>query len=647
MKNFNIFSPLKDISRISYRSDINLLRAIAVSSVVIYHSEIKLFDAGFLGVDLFFVISGYLISNIIISDLNNNQFKFKNFYIRRIKRIIPALLSVLLFTTPFAYYLLPTFEYISYAKSVFASLFFYSNFYFNNLDFYNSSGAELMPLLHTWSLAVEEQFYILFPLFLFLIFRINKKILLKSLILLLIISFFMNQTELDDKFYLTQYRGWELLVGSVAGFIPRINSNKFFTYFSYFLIIFPICFFDDNWILDIEPKIILTAGVFFVLISNDSSSIFVKINNYKTIKNIGKASYSIYLFHQPVYSFFKWFLYKYQIEFLISIFIDSLILLIFIYGISYLNYIYIEKYFIKLEKNIKVLNLLPVLFLIIGFNALTIKNNGFFTQRYDMPEKVILFYDADNFSAYQNGENCHHSKSNNSKDICIFNNDNSNKPVYIFGDSHAKLISSYIVSNVSTNPFHLITGDSCIFLVNIDVPDCARKDKEEINKLAPNIQDSIIVYIANAWDKLDNIYYEGLELEKTIPETINFFLRNNNKVVVVYQIPHLYINGIPFDVLNQYFLRNIEFGDSVVMESKIYLESSNTIRSHKIYDDIENTNIYRVFTSDILCNEVLAGYCVGAIGNQILYEDNNHLTIEGAELVGDRIIEIIKNINNE
>ena len=78
------------------------------------------------------------------------------------------------------------------------------------------------------------------------------------------------------------------------------------------------------------------------------------------------------------------------------------------------------------------------------------------------------------------------------------------KPVYIFGDSHAKLISSYIVSNASTNTFHLITGDSCIFLVNTDVPDCARKDKQEINKLAPNIQDSIIVYIANAWDKLDN-----------------------------------------------------------------------------------------------------------------------------------------------
>ena len=220
--------------------------------------------------------------------------------------------------------------------------------------------------------------------------------------------------------------------------------------------------------------------------------------------------------------------------------------------------------------------------------------------------------------------------------------------MFIFGDSHAKLISSYIVSNVSTNPLHLITGDSCPLLINTDVPDCARKDKEQINILAPKIKDSIIVYIANTWDKLDNIYYEGLELEKTIPETINLLLRNNNKVIVVYQIPHLYINGIPFDVLNQYLLKNIEFGDPVVMESKIYLESPNTIRSHKIYDDIENTNIYRVFTSDILCNEILEGYCVGAIGNQILYEDHSgHLTIEGAELVGDRIIETIKSINNE
>ncbi len=643
MNSLNIFLPLKKISRISYRGEINLLRAIAVLSVVIYHSEINLFNAGYLGVDLFFVISGYLISNIIISDLNNNKFKFRNFYMRRIKRIIPALLSVLIFTTPFAYYLLPTHEYIRYSKSVFASLFFYSNIYFNDLDFYNSAGAELMPLLHTWSLAVEEQFYILFPLFLFLIFKVNKKILLKSLILILLISFFINKTPLNDKFYLTQFRVWELLIGAIAGFIPRINTNKLFSYFSYFLIILPICFFDDHWILDIEPKLMMTAGVFFVLVSNDSSSIFLKINENKIIKNIGKSSYSIYLFHQPVYSFFKWYLHKHQVKFLISIFFDSLILLIFIFGISYLNYKYIEKYFIKLEKDIKILNLLPVIFLIIGLNTLTIKNNGFFTQKYDMPEKVFLFYDSDNYTIYQDGKNCHHSKSNNSKDICIFNKESNKKPIYIFGDSHAKLISSYIGSNVSTNPLYLITGDSCIYLVKTDVPDCARKDKEAINMMAPKIQDSIIVYMGNAWDKLD----KGLELEKTIPETINNFLKNNNKIIVVYQIPHLSINDIPFDVLDQFYLRNIEFGEPVLMESTEYLESSNTLRSHKIYDDIENENIYRVFTSEIICNDILSGYCVGALGNKVYYQDSNHLTIEGSELVGDKIIELITSINNE
>jgi hypothetical protein len=107
------------------------------------------------------------------------------------------------------------------------------------------------------------------------------------------------------------------------------------------------------------------------------------------------------------------------------------------------------------------------------------------------------------------------------------------------------------------------------------------------------------------------------------------------------------MNGIPFDVLDQYFSRNIEFGDPVIMESNLYYESPNTVRSHKIYNDIVDNDMYRVFTSDIICNEILAGYCVGAIGNQIYYEDNNHLTIEGSELVGDRIIEIIKSINNE
>jgi peptidoglycan/LPS O-acetylase OafA/YrhL len=154
------------ITRIDYRYDVNFLRALSVIGVVFYHADIKYFGGGWLGVDIFFVLSGYLISNIIISDINKGTFKFRDFYLRRVRRILPALFSTLLFSIPFAYTLLQPKELIEYSKSLVSTLFFYSNLYFRNLDFYNSSSAKTMPFLHTWSLGIEEQFYIIFSYYL-------------------------------------------------------------------------------------------------------------------------------------------------------------------------------------------------------------------------------------------------------------------------------------------------------------------------------------------------------------------------------------------------------------------------------------------------------------------------------------------------
>ena len=160
-----------EIERISFRQDINGLRSIAVLSVVLYHAEIEIFKGGWLGVDIFFVISGYLISNIIISELNEGNFSFKNFYLRRIKRILPALFSTIFLTLPFAYFLLTQKALEEYVDSIISSLFFYANYYFMNLDFYVAESTKFMPLLHTWSLAIEEQYYILFPFFAYLTYR--------------------------------------------------------------------------------------------------------------------------------------------------------------------------------------------------------------------------------------------------------------------------------------------------------------------------------------------------------------------------------------------------------------------------------------------------------------------------------------------
>ena len=167
--------------KLNYRPDIDGLRAIAIISVIIYHAKISInqtiiFKGGYLGVDIFFVISGYLISYILFEELkSNNKLCFKSFYQRRIRRIIPALIGVLLFSSIFAVFFLMPKDLIEYSKSSLASLSFVSNFlfYFSEIS-YGAEDGLLKPLLHTWSLSVEEQFYIIYPLLLIFFVKITK-----------------------------------------------------------------------------------------------------------------------------------------------------------------------------------------------------------------------------------------------------------------------------------------------------------------------------------------------------------------------------------------------------------------------------------------------------------------------------------------
>ena len=171
--------------KLKYRPEIDTLRAIAVSAVIIYHAKISLFgnlifSGGFLGVDIFFIISGYLITSIILKELlEKNSFSFRNFYIKRVRRILPALLFVMLVSIPFSWiYLYPS-DLVSFSKSILYSLGFGSNFYFHfsGLE-YGSPEGILKPFLHTWSLSVEEQYYILFPIGLVVVFKFFRKYLI-------------------------------------------------------------------------------------------------------------------------------------------------------------------------------------------------------------------------------------------------------------------------------------------------------------------------------------------------------------------------------------------------------------------------------------------------------------------------------------
>ena len=207
---------------LKYRPEIDGLRAIAVGSVILYHGQLnffgyEIFNGGFIGVDIFFVISGYLITSIILKELiATGSFSFKNFYERRVRRILPALLFVMLISIPFAYiYLLPS-SLIDYSKSVLFSLGFSSNYYFYFTgQKYGAESSLLKPFLHTWSLSIEEQYYILFPIILTTIYRYFKNNLIYILIILFFFSFVFSEIIHKDNsslsFYSLPTRSWELL----------------------------------------------------------------------------------------------------------------------------------------------------------------------------------------------------------------------------------------------------------------------------------------------------------------------------------------------------------------------------------------------------------------------------------------------------
>ena len=223
---------IKKASNLVYRADIDGLRAIAVLAVIFYHAEVPGFSGGFVGVDIFFVISGFLITSIILKEVQAGKFLIARFYERRIRRIFPALYPVIFVCFIAAGYLFRVDPFKQFAESVATTAVFCSNllFWFKSGDYFGGDSAK-MPLLHTWSLAVEEQFYIVFPLFLVLINKFLKKKYFSWILAMGIISFvcsvYVVNINKSAAFYLAPTRAWELLVGSIISLnaIPLIRTK--------------------------------------------------------------------------------------------------------------------------------------------------------------------------------------------------------------------------------------------------------------------------------------------------------------------------------------------------------------------------------------------------------------------------------------
>ncbi len=220
----------KPSSKIKYRSDIDGLRAIAVLLVMADHFHTH-FAGGYVGVDVFFVISGYLISAAILKEMGEGTFSIANFYERRVRRIFPALIVMFFAVSAMAYYYLFPIEIMDYARSMIAAILSVSNFWFWHQAGYFDAPSASKPLLHTWSLGVEEQFYIFFPIFLVLVRKFLRHYLKAAVILVACISFVLAYVyvgkDATEAFFFSPLRAWELLIGTIVSqkYLPTIRER--------------------------------------------------------------------------------------------------------------------------------------------------------------------------------------------------------------------------------------------------------------------------------------------------------------------------------------------------------------------------------------------------------------------------------------
>tara|TARA_B100001057_G_scaffold438305_1_gene470720 strand:- start:340 stop:2334 length:1995 start_codon:yes stop_codon:yes gene_type:complete len=658
--------------KLTYRPEIDGLRAIAVSAVILYHAQINIFDhqpfiGGFIGVDIFFVISGYLITSIILKELvNTGSFSFKHFYERRIRRILPVLLFVMLASLPFAWmYLLPN-SFLDFSKSILYSLGFGSNFYFHySGQQYGVESGLLIPFLHTWSLSVEEQFYIIFPILLFIAFKFFRKYLIQILILGFVISLGLadwgSRNHPSFNFYVLPTRGWELLAGSILAYFEikfgHRNENKTLNLIlpgiGLFLIGHSILFFNYRTFHPSFYTLSPIVGVCLIIWFSNKNELITKFLSTKLFVGTGLISYSLYLWHYPIFVFAR------IIEFTKENLFNKLLLIIITVILSFISYYLIERPFRNKQNKSKVILTLIVslLFILISFNFYVIHNEG---VKIRVPE---IFH-----------ENLREKNVN-------FHKKDNTQIVVLIGDSHSRSLEFKLNEEIKKKDLSIIKFNTPMYLSNFNLIDKKTKkiDKEFIdanikidNYLKKN--SNLIVVFHQRWAiKLTDKYFDN---EKKYKETdfefnsylepvnintsslkerqqhikeglrsqINNIINQGHKLVLVYPVPEYQFNPVK-SLHNKYIFNNDLFKNSIPIHSRsydVYKKRNKLI--FEILDSIKSSDIYRVYPHKLFCDKQIKNRCVANDENKIFYYDDSHLSIQGSELVTAEIMKEIEKI---
>jgi len=671
--------------RINYRPEIDGLRAIAVVAVILYHAQIailghSLFKGGFIGVDIFFVISGYLITSIILKELvTTGTFSFKHFYERRIRRILPALLFVMLSTLPFAWiYLLPS-SFIDFSKSILYSLGFSSNFYFHySGQQYGATSGLLKPFLHTWSLSVEEQYYILFPIILLISFKYFRKYLKTILIIGFIISLILadwgSRNYSSATFYFLHTRMWELIAGSILAYFEiqfghRSKNealNIILPSIGLFLIGHSILFFNDKMFHPSFYTLSPVIGICLIIWFSHKDKIVTKILSSKLFVGIGLISYSLYLWHYPVFAFAR----ITQFTPHGNVFIKLLFGIVIIF-LSIISYYFIERPARNRKYKFKfiLVSIIFSYFILIITNIVIINNDGYKSR---LPEIITKNLPVSSWNLLKNsdGNICHNNIGG-----CKFNT-SSNKKVYIIGDSHLASIMFDLKDRIVDKNYQLITSTigGCVYWPGFDIVDVKTNKVDEdcnnnyFSRLENNLiqeKNSIIIFSGRFPVYLNNDYFDNQEGGVEDEDWDNKYVSNgkfnnietsfrssvqklseHNKIILIYPIPEVGW-GVPDKIFKMWIKRkNKSFREfkleNITTSYQVYIDRTKS--SFELLDSLKDDSIYRVYPHKLFCDTLIKDRCVTHDDKNIFYTDDDHPSLKGAEMINELIMKEIEKI---
>ncbi|MFC4892908.1 acyltransferase family protein [Pseudofrancisella aestuarii] len=438
-----------------YYKHIDGLRALAVIAVLFAHLDFPAFRGGYVGVDVFFVISGFLITNIIIKELEETKrFDFINFYTRRARRIMPALSFVLIISFILGVWLLDLAKFHIFGGSLVSTALSFSNVYFYKQASYFDILSQSNPLLHTWSLGVEEQFYIFWPVILLITFRFFREHLLKVLFLLFIISFINNIYDQDNYitalYYLVQYRAFEFLIGAFLIWILKIKikdnyKKELLCALGILFILYPIFTYKQDTLFPSYNALLPCIGAALLIYAGEAKYLGFLFRNEIT-RFIGLISYSLYLVHWPLIVFIKTYNEDVGQLFELSLYVKIIIFFVSICVATFM-YFFIEQPFRKnipknKEKQIFLLFrwlIVVIFFIVLGFSIYC--NNGW-AWRAKSPEVIETISDISNYNLENWG-------GADFKEDYIHIGKTTYPNIIIMGDSHAGMLDFGIIKEIA------------------------------------------------------------------------------------------------------------------------------------------------------------------------------------------------------